>query len=92
MAGLKGHSGRKPHLEDKTKYEILRLSAATIFHAFRAPNSIFSFERKVDLARDFVLKTIPTKIESDGSFAPIMIQLLRNEQAMLEESPKQIAS
>lgn len=81
----KGKAGRKPYLEDKTIQELCRLSASTVFHALRCTDpTIFSFEKKAELAKHFVLRAMPQKIESDGSFAPKTIVLCRNDKALKE--------
>lgn len=82
--GKRVGAGRKCHLEDKTIQTILRLSAYNIIKAFRSPE--IDQEFKAELGKHFVLKKIPTVIESDGSFAPKMVMLVRNDRAVAEET------
>ena len=82
MAGTKGHSGRKAYLEQKTVREICRLSAATLFHALRCDDpKIMPLDKKAELAKHFVLRVMPQKIESDGSLAPKTVIIIRAEDA-----------
>jgi len=63
------------------------MSASTIFHALRETNpEIMSLEKKAELAKHFVLRVMPQRIESDGSFAPKTIVLLRHEENVKAES------
>lgn len=78
--GARVGSGRKAHVEDKTIEMILRLSAYNIIRAFRDKAIPQTF--KAELGKHFILKKIPTVIESDGSFAPKTIVLLRNEKSI----------
>ena len=78
MPGIKGRSGRKAHLEEKTIIQVLRLSAANIIRAFRSKDIPLQF--KAELGKHFVLKKIPTVIESDGSLAPKTIILMRDQK------------
>lgn len=84
--GARIGAGRKAHLEDKTIETVLRLSASSIIKAFRDP--LVDIKFKAELGKHFVLKKIPTVIESDGSFAPKTIVLLRNEKSILESAPR----
>lgn len=82
-----GHSkaGRKAHLEDKTKEEIMRMSAATVLRALRSKE--LSFEFRASLARDFVIKSMPTKIEGHERHLHV------NINAYLDElSPEELRS
>lgn len=75
--------GRKPHLEKKTIEEICRLAAFNIIKAFRAPENIFPFEKKVALAEKFVLKKIPNVIEGDGANLQILnVYIPSNDQEL----------
>lgn len=76
--GFRVNAGRKAHVESKTIETILRLSAYNIIRAFRSPEIDQKF--KAELGKHFILKKIPTVIESDGSFAPKTIVLLRNPE------------
>lgn len=82
--GVRVGAGRKAHLEDKTIQTVLRLSAYNIIKALRSPEIPLQF--KAELGKHFVLKKIPTVIESDGSFAPKMVMLVRNDKAVGEEN------
>lgn len=75
LGGARVGAGRKAHIEDKTIETILRLSAYNIIRAFRSPEIDQKF--KAELGKHFILKKIPTVIESDGSFAPKTIILQR---------------
>lgn len=81
--GARPGSGRKCHLADKTVETVLRLSAANIIRAFRSKEIDLQF--KAELGKHFVVKKIPTIVESDGSFAPKTIVLIRNEKALEQE-------
>lgn len=76
--GPRANAGRKCHLEDKTIQDILRLSAANIIRAFRSKEIPLQF--KAELGKHFVLKKIPTVINSDGTFAPKTIILMRPDE------------
>lgn len=78
--GARVGAGRKAHLEDKTIETILRLSAYNIIKAFRDASIPQQF--KAELGKHFVLKKIPTVIESDGSFAPKTIILQRTNEVL----------
>lgn len=84
--GARVGAGRKAHLEDKTIQTILRLSAYNIIRYFRSPD--FTVKEKAELGKHFVLKKIPTVVESDGSFAPKTIVLMRNDKAIEENTEK----
>ena len=84
MGGARVGAGRKAHLEDKTVQTVLRLSAYNIIKAFRSDK--ISLEFKAELGKHFVLKKIPTVLQSDGSFAPKMVMLVRNDRAVAEET------
>ena len=80
QGGARIGSGRKAHIEDKTIETVLRLSAYNIIRAFRSPEIPLQF--KAELGKHFILKKIPTVIESDGSFAPKTIILQRNQDVL----------
>lgn len=79
MAGVKGRSGRRPGLDDKTVQTISRLSAFYILHAFRAPEEKFSYEKKVELAKTLVVRMLPQNVAFSGE-APLF-QILMNPQS-----------
>lgn len=79
MAGVKGRSGRRPYLQEKTIEQICRMSALAIYHALRSPDSEISKEKKAELGKHFVLRVMPQKIESDGSLAPKTVVIIRAE-------------
>ena len=70
MAGVKGKSGRKSHLEDKTAEEILNLSAFTIRKALspKTPGGEdyeLSLSVRADLASKIYTKAMPQHVEGD---------------------------
>ena len=79
--GQRVGSGRKPHLQDKTKEQIMRYSASTILKALRDKSLDLKF--RADLAKDFVIKTIPNKIEVDGQLRSAVI-FVTDERAIKE--------
>lgn len=91
MAGVKGRSGRRPYLQNKTLEQICRMSASSVLHALRCRDeNIFPYEKRVELAKHFVLKAMPNVIESDGSLAPKTIVLIRNDKALLESAQREL--
>ena len=64
MAGVKGRSGRKPYLQEKTTEEILQLSAMTIIHALK--DETLKLEFRADLASKIYIKAMPSRIEGEG--------------------------
>lgn len=76
MAGVKGRSGRRPGLDDKTVQFISRQSAFYILSAFRAPENKFSYEKKVELAKTLVVRMLPQNLALSGD-APLF-QILMN--------------
>jgi len=79
MAGVKGRSGRRPGLDDKTVQFISRQSAFYILSAFRAPEEKFSYEKKVELAKTLVVRMLPQNVAFSGE-APLF-QILMNPQS-----------
>jgi len=76
MAGVRGRSGRKAMLDSKTVENVLRLSMATVLHALRAPEEKFSYEKKVELARHLVVRSMPQNINFAGDQP--LFQILMN--------------
>ena|SRR3990167_4038809 len=87
--GFRPGSGRKCHLEDQTAKRIVRLSSATILKALTGRMKV-SDEVKIDLAKHFVLKAMPTKIEGDGVEVRI-INIVGTDESEVKEIPKEIS-
>ena len=69
MAGVKGRSGRRSHLEDKTAEEILTLSAKTIREALSPmPSGLYELDlqTRAEIASKIYVKAMPTKIDPDS--------------------------
>lgn len=70
MAGVKGKSGRKSHLADKTAEEILNLAASTIKKAL-SPTTPggndyeLALSIRADLARAIYVKAMPQHIQGE---------------------------
>ena len=92
MAGVKGRSGRKAHLEDRSTKEIVALSAKTIIEALspiKGSNLYeLSLESRADIAKHFVLKCMPQKIEGEGFETKQFVQVYLPTTDSLETAPR----
>ena len=79
--GARLGAGRKVKLENVTKQTILRLSASTILKALR--DSSLDLQFRAALAKDFVLRQIPNKVEVDGELKQAVI-FIADERAIRE--------
>jgi len=61
--GPRKGSGRKAFLEDKTREEILKLSAKTILEALQCEK--LSFEFRSDLAAKIYVKSMPSTVDAE---------------------------
>lgn len=63
MAGVKGRSGRKAHLDDKTVEEIVNLSSKVIRQALN--DESLDIEFRAELAAKVFVKAMPQKVDAD---------------------------
>ena len=82
--GKRLDSGRPAKFENKTIEQILRLAAVNVLRFLRSED--FTLKDKAELGSKFIIKRMPVALESDGSFAPKTIVLLRNEKAIEENA------
>lgn len=75
MAGAKGRSGRKAHLEDRTIKEIINLSSSVVLQALKATPDEFPYEAKVELASRILIKAMPQKVEGEGNLLSAVVQV-----------------
>ena len=76
--------GRKAHLQDKQAEEIVQRSVTIILDAFERKD--VSTEIKIDLAKHFILKAMPQKVDTEGLIGHTIIHLIPNERAIREDS------
>lgn len=81
--GKRLDSGRPAKFENKTIEQILRLAAVNVLRFLRSDASL---QDRAELGAKFIIKRMPVALESDGSFAPKTIILLRNEKSLLEDT------
>lgn len=74
MAGVKGRSGRKPGLDDKTIQQVCRMSVANVIRAFRSKT--VSMEFKAELGKHFILRSMPQRVEGgEGHFQIVQVYI-----------------
>lgn len=73
MAGIKGRSGRKPSLNEKSMEEILNLSSEILNRWLS--NSEVPDEKKIPIVAQIMVKRIPAKLEHTGDgFRALIVQ------------------
>ena len=77
MAGVKGRSGRKGHYQELAVKEVLELSIKCVRDFLN--DSTISLEKKANLGKDFVIKTIPQHIIGEG-IIDSKIVIIRSEK------------
>lgn len=63
MPGVKGRSGRKSKFNELQTYEVAEMSIKVVRDYL---NSTVPLEKKVEVAKHFVLKAMPTRVEGEG--------------------------
>ena len=81
--GKREGAGRPPLLENKLAREIVSLSAHNIVKALSEESTLKPIE-KAELSKHYILKSMPYFIESDGSFAPKTVVIMRNDKSLSE--------
>ena len=87
MAGVKGRSGRKSLLDEKTRARIIRMSAAIIYKYYRNPN--ISLKEKAAIANEIFKRQVPNITEEQGNAGIIYnTTVIDNFVPALKEVPK----
>lgn len=88
MAGNR-NSGRKSKFEEIKVLEIIELSMRTLKEFFNSPN--ITLRDKGMVAKDFILKKIPTKVQGEGFDQVIKnVIVFRNPEALKEDGTNRI--
>lgn len=86
MPGVKGKSGRKSKFEEDMLMEVCNLSVNTI-RQFLLDITI-PVKLRVQIAKDFALRKVPTKLEGEGFSTQNIINIIRPEQNKEENANK----
>lgn len=92
--GIKGHkAGRKGFYDEAMVKKIVNCSNSIVLETLEGKGvyADIPVEVRVEIACRFSLKAVPQKLESDGSFAPKTIVLVRNDKALEESRNIQVA-
>ena len=93
MSGVKGRSGRKSKFDELQTYEVAEMSVKVVRDYL---NSTAPLDKKVEVAKHFVLKAMPTKVEGEGlAGLQKVINIIydpKDKNGSVEHTPKEVSS